>query len=51
MTRTAPLVMFGYAPRMSVTPATSVWSTLLGAHTMAMPVARMAWRWASVFNL
>lgn len=32
-------------------PASSVWSTHLGARTMTMPLARVAWRWASVFNL
>ena len=51
MTRTAPLVRFGYAPRMPTTPMAFVWSTHLGARTLTVPITRVAWRWASVFNL
>lgn len=28
-----------------------VWSTHLGARTLAVPLTRLAWRWASAFNL
>lgn len=51
MTRTAPLVVFGCAPRVSAAPASSVWSTRLGARALTLPITRVAWRWASVFNL
>jgi hypothetical protein len=51
MTRTAPLVVFGCAPHVSAAPASSVWSTRLGARALTLPITRVAWRWASVFNL
>ena len=43
--------MFGCAPRMSTPPTSSVWSTHLGTRTLTVPIPRMAWRWAFVFNL
>lgn len=51
MTRMAPLVGLGCVPRISATPAPFVWSTLLDARAIAMPWTRMAWHWASVFNI
>ena len=48
--RRAPLVRLGCVPRISVTPASFVWSTLLDSRAIAMPWTRMAWRWVSVFD-
>mgnify|MGYP006988629360 CR=1 FL=1 len=50
LARRAPLVRLGCVPRISVTPASFVWSTLLDSRAIAMPWTRMAWRWVSVFD-
>ena len=51
LARRAPLVRLGCVPRISVTPASFVWSTLLDSRAIAMPWTRMAWRWASAFDI
>ena len=51
MTRTAPLVRLGCVPRMSAPLAAFVQSTHLGARAVTLPLTRLAWHLASVFDI